>query len=160
MTDFKKTFTPTTRMWAKIATTAIASIKKRTQRGRDRNGRVMPPYSKKYAENKAKGFTTKVGRKVKSLRGISTNRQVSPPNFRLRGFTIRDLSLLAKSALSAVIGWRGEFATIVAAHEERGKYKVGGITPKEHEELVKIADKHFQDQWNRTVKVETFNVKL
>ena len=175
MPDFKKTFTPTTRMWAKIATFGRTTILKRTKRGIDRNGKRFPRYKARYATQKAKGFKdvqvsyqTRSGNVVefrtkkrpKHLKGISLNKQINPPNFKLRGWTLRDLSTLAKNKFGCVIGWRGEFAQIVAGNEERGKYKVGGITDKEHKEIIKIADKHFQDRWNRTVKVETFNVKL
>jgi hypothetical protein len=143
--------------WKKIAVKAIDHIKVRTQKGIDREGKPFPPYSENYAELKQFGFKPTIGGKKAGRvahKGLSLERQISPPNFRLRGFTMRDLHLFAATAAHAIIGWRGEFAQIVSAHEEKKKYKVGGIEPEFESKLVDEADAYFVNRWNKQKDIE------
>lgn len=155
--NLNKAFELNRKMWAKIVAYAVPQIKKRTEGGRDREGKGFPAYSREYAKLKSRGFTrltNRTGNKGTKLKGYerTRERQTSPPNFAARRETTRDLSPIAISRDSASIGWRGEYATIVSAHEQRKKYRIGGITKKEHEQVVKIADDFMVRQWNRKTK--------
>lgn len=148
-------------MWQKIAAYAIDHIKVRSQSGVDREGVSFPAYTPEYAKQKARGFVGKrSGKRPQAFKGISLERQTGTPNFRLRGFTLRDLSLRAASNKGATIGWRGEFANIVAANEERGKYKVGGVSDKEFDKILEMVDQEFVGQWNRRTHDVSIEVKL
>lgn len=143
--------------WKKLAVDAIDHIKVRTQNGIDREGKPFPPYAESYAELKQFGFRPVIGGKRAGRvahRGLSLERQVNPPNFRLRGFTMRDLHVFAVTADHAIIGWRGEFAQIVSAHEEKKKYKVGGIDPKYETQILEKIDDWFVNRWNRQKDIE------
>lgn len=156
-------------IWRKIAKTAIGDIKARTQAGIDREGKRFPPYSESYADLKSEGFQVrKPGKRFQAGQPTSSrsrpigglDRQVTPPNFRLRGLTMRDLSPIAITKDAAVIGWRNEFAQIVATQEEKKKYKVGGVDPKSEKRILDMLDQFFVGQWNGKVKNETVIIKV
>ena len=154
------------KLWAEIGAFGVSAIKKRTQEGKDREGKNFPRYDPKYSANKAGGFKRKTNRtgnkgtKTAGLFGGSTDRQVSPPNFRLRGRTMNDLSPRRITNRSAEIGWRNEAATIVGGHEDRGKYKVGGMSDDDLDQMMIGIDKHFVMQWNRETKNVVNVVKI
>lgn len=149
--NLKKVFDIKKDVWKKITVYSIDAIQVRTDKGVDRDGSRFPGYSAKYIDRKATRFQRKDGKptQAKALRGLSLSRRTATPDFKLRGFTMRDLSLIALTDKYALIGWRGEAGNIVAAHEERGKFKVGGITKKQHDEVIDIFDTYFVGKWNQ-----------
>ena len=149
--------------WNNMGVVAMTLIRKRTQKGIDRNGNAFPAYKASYATKKAKefknvqvSFRDRSGRGVnftakerpKKLRGISLERQISPPQFELTRRTMRDLNIIAVSTTGVSIGWRKNAAFIIRAHEERGKYKVGGMHPKGLDKLTKLLDKEISKRFN------------
>jgi len=154
----------TPKFWDGVASYSIGAIRKRTDSGQGvKNGRLynFRQYSEKYAELKGRGMTSKrTGKKYKNLRGQSTDRRVSPPNFQLRGLTMKDLSRRRSDASSTTIGWTGEFADIVEWHEHKGKYVVGGLADKELEAVMVIMGKQLDFNWNKHVKNGTVTVNL
>ncbi len=159
--NISKAFTLSAGLWRKIATLGVELIKVRTARGIDREGRKFPPYSKRYIDRKALGFVNKSGKRgTTAVKGISLDRFSATPNFRLRGFTMRDLKIRAVSRTSALIGWLQEFATIVSAHEDRGKYKVGGVSDKDFKKIINLVDDEMVKNWNRKTKDQVIHVKM
>ena len=162
----RSAFKITKKLWAEIGAIAVTQIKKRTQEGKDREGKRFPDYDEKYAELKASGFKRKTNRagnrgtKIGSLFSGNTERQIHPPNFRLRGRTMGDLEPRRVTDKYAEIGWQNEYATIVAAHEDRGKYKVGGMSDDDMDQIMIGIDKHFVAQWNRETKDVVIHAKL
>lgn len=155
-------------MWEKIQTQAISIIKRRTQSGYgvDNDGRKyrFRPYSKEYAEAKSRGMTRltnrrgPIGSKYKHLSGVSTDRQVVPPNFRLRGQTMRDLKPRGRGATWAAIGWQGEYGFIVDAHEEKGKYIIDNFEDKEIDEIIDTILEEIDK--NIEIKVKDVNIEI
>lgn len=154
----------TKRFWSGVASFAVGEIRKRTASGKGvKNERLynFPSYSEMYEVLKRRGMTRLTdGNKYKHLRGISTDRQVSPPNFSLRGWTMRDLSSRNTSKSSATLGWRGDYADIVEYHENKGKYVVGGMSDDELESVMVMMGKQFDFNWNKNVKNKTVTLKL
>jgi hypothetical protein len=139
-------------LWRKLGQQAIDTIKIRTQKGIDREGYRFEPYSESYADRKASGFKDDLYGRPENLRGLSLDRQVTPPNFRLRGFTMGDLKIRAVATDAVTIGWQGEFAEIVNAHEQRGKYRVAGVTDKEFDKLIKIIDQQIDGNFRHKTR--------
>lgn len=167
--DVEKMLDLDRQFFGKLGQLAIELIEVRTRRGYGVRGRKLykfPDYTLEYAEAKKRGMTRKSNRagrrgtKYANLTGQSVDRQVDPPNFELRGKTMDDLSKNTRTGRNFVdIGWRGEFATIVAAHEDLGKFVVPNLSDKEHDELLDLADKKIEENWNRKVKSVTVRVK-
>jgi hypothetical protein len=156
----EKAFELDPKVWAKINAAAITMIKVRTDKGRDRRGRKFRAYDKKYAAQKGRGFTRKDGTRYRQFTGKSLSRQVDPPNFRLTGETMNTLRVLRVTKRKGAIGWTGQPAVRVSAHERRGKYKIGGVTKKELKKLGKIFADEYDKRWNRFVKSQTVTVRI
>lgn len=146
------------KMWAQIASYSIKKIRERTRSGYGINDSDslygFPKYSKAYAEAKSEGMKGRGG-----LKGFSIDRQTAPPNFSLRTLTMKSLNILQQAKDFITIGWKGEFAEIVSTHEDRGKYKVGGIAGSEFEGVLDIVGRQLDENWNRKVKNMTVTVK-
>lgn len=158
--NFEGAFQLDAGLFKRIGVNAITIIKTRTQDGkgvRDNNRAYsFPAYSEGYRALKAGGMKKRGGGKLKQYAGVATDRQTSPPNFRLTGETMRDLTIRAVTKRAVEIGWRGPQATIVKAHMDKKKYQIGGVTINEQEELLKDVD----DFLNRKFKIKTRNVSV
>jgi len=160
----------TPKFWDRVASYSIKAIRERTDNGIGvRNNRFyrFGQYSPEYAKAKARGMTrlttrsgNNKGTKYKGLKEGSVDRRISPPNFSLRGLTMKDLNKRRSDASSTTIGWMGEYADIVEWHEHKGKYVVGGLADKELEAVMVIMGKQFDFNWNKHVKNGTVTVNL
>ncbi len=101
----------------------------------------------------------KKGGKYASVSGIGTDKQVNPPNFRLRGRTLGDLRNRYITKDHAVIGWAGEYAEIVDAHDKKKKFQVGGLSDRELDTIRDELGKEVERNWNKKVKNITVVVK-
>ncbi len=160
-TGINRVFKLDRKTWKKVNAAAITIIKVRTAKGIDRTGRRFPPYSPKYVKLKGRGHTRlSDGKKYKSMSGKSTSRKTNPPNFRLTGETLNSLRELGVTRKRGIIGWQGETAVRVSAHEERGKYRIGGVSEKDMKILTGIVADEIDKRWNRIVKNSKVTVRL
>jgi len=165
-------------LWDKIATHAKTAITSRVKTGSGTKGMQeysFEPYTEEYAKMKSRGMvyqkartTTYQGRKQEVRAGQKylryaeagiRSKQTTPPDFELTGKTMRGLSYRGKTKYSVTIGWRGEAGGIVDAHEDRGKFQVGGITSKEFDQIIALIDKELGYNWSQKVKDVKIYVK-
>lgn len=132
-----------------------------TKYGQDAQGRIMKPYTKKYAEMKSGGMFKKRqgkgGKKYAAFSAgpgkasLSTNRQIHPPNLILRGNTMRDLLVRIWLQDRYCVGWRGEQGAIIGFNAERGRDVASGIPEKEFAWV--------QDRFDKLVDQELTKIK-
>ena len=134
--------------WRKAGALVHDLVIARTGKGIDYNGKKFPEYSDEYAELKRGGFQTKKGDRYKQYKGVALSRQVSPPDFRLTGKTMRSLRILAQTQYGVAVGWQGREANIVSANDTRKKArKVGGLSPDDMKFLINELDNTILETW-------------
>ena len=123
----------TPRMMKLIGESSLTSIKRDAEIGVGQDNRKFPRYKAKYADAKSKGFknyqvsfTAKgkavnftAKRRPKKLRGISLNRQVSPPNLVLTGAMQRTMRVGKATEKSVTIIY--PYGTRVSGNADRGR---------------------------------------
>lgn len=148
----------------KIAAEHTAKFRKRVSEGKDKDGVQFAPYSDEYAEKKASGFKGK--RAEAGLQNVGLNRQISPPNLTLRGFTMRDLKYRGSGKDYYLIGWKNsgisESASIIEdnAYRKYGAKRnvIDGIPDSELEWVRDQYGDSVQKQWNKIKDVTQIKV--
>ena len=142
----------------KVAAEFLAVFKKRVQSGKDANDKEFPPYTKEYAELKAKGMTGESGRRLPRYGGISiTSKNVATPDFTLRGITLKSTRITNVEKNAFEFGWDGEPADIVAGNAGRDRDIMSDITENEKVWVTNRLGNIVQDQIN---KLKDVNVTI
>lgn len=111
-------------LWAKVGGKAATKIVKDSDKGKGHDGKTFGSYDSKYASRKASG---KAGPK-----GVSTSRQVSPPNLRLTGTMLNSISAQKPTETGVDIVYRDGLKVEYNAKNDRDIY---GIS-KENEKRI------------------------
>jgi hypothetical protein len=150
-----------------IAVKHVRILNKRvTVDSQDAEGTRFPAYSKEYAELKARGFTrttekTKTGKikkkqsRLKGFKNIALNKQTNPPNFLLRGLTMKNLRDRSAGRDFYEIGWDGEAAAIVEGNASRGRDIMSGIPGKELQQILVWLGGVVDEEWKTKIQSQT-----
>jgi hypothetical protein len=125
-----------------------------TVKSQDADGTKFPEYTKDYADKKAVGFgtDTKGGRKG-GLKQMGLSRQTHPPDFRLRGLTMKNLRFRKASKDFYEIGWDGEAAAIVEGNAGRGRDIISNIPDHEWQFILKRLGISVEKEWKKLKNV-------
>ena len=130
-----------------------------TQKGQDADGKRFPNYTEKYEELKSSGFKGKSGKRmnITGIRGAGLSRQVNPPDFRLRGLTMKNLRRRKVGRDYYEIGWDGEAALIVEGQMSRGRDIASGIPDDEFNVVLRSLGKIVERE-HKKIKSVTITV--
>ena len=139
----------------KIAGEHVTVFRKRVEvEGRDYQGKRLPAYSDGYKEALQRDMRIKrgdrKGQRHKGLEGIglTTNAQkIGRRQFKLRGFTMSNLTKRKATKTYYEIGWDGEAASIVDWNKDKGRNIVDGIPGKEFDFIINLLGKSVDKQW-------------
>ncbi len=142
----------------RVAVEHVTFMNKRvTKRGIDGFGRKFKKYSKGYEDLKKNDFRTEDGDRYRGYEGIALNTQVSPPNFQLRGLTMKNLRQRKVGKDFYEIGWDGEAAAIVEGNASRGRDIANEIPDLEYKwvlgKLGIVIEKEWKKIKNTTISV-------
>jgi hypothetical protein len=128
------------RVMRKIGAFHNTEFKKRVERGEDKDGRKFPGYTKRYADLKARRFTSETGKKYKYPRAPIVSTETGTPDMTLTGHMLRNLQLdVAKTKKTQwVLKLTGEHAEKAIGHKKRGRNIIDDIPNKEKDKLVKL----------------------
>ena len=138
----------------KIADKHLTIFVKRVNKGIDAHGRSFKPYTKTYAEMKARGMNKIRGGKYKQYYGIPTSRQINPPDFRLRGLTLLNLKRMQIRKDSYTLRFSGEAARIVEGNQKRGRDIWTDIPDKEMNYLVNLFEQEIDKEITKLKNVK------
>lgn len=128
-----------------------------TGKGQDGYGRRFKKYTESYSDLKSADFRSEDGKRYGGYKGIALNNQVSPPNFLLRGLTMKNLRFRKATKNYYEIGWDGEAATIVEGNAGRGRDIASNIPDHEWQFVLKrlgvAVEKEYQKLKNVTVVI-------
>jgi hypothetical protein len=127
------------KQWLILGGKLVTRILEDTDRGisQDGNGTKFPPYSSEYAQKKAIG---KAGPK-----GVSNNRQTSPPNLRLTGAMLNSLKAQKPTSSSVELNYR-EGKKFEGNAKGKKRRNVYGLNNKNEEFVKDFFDKEIDDR--------------
>ena len=145
----------------KLGEFEIGQVRADAHKGQFQNNRGNFQYrSKRYKEQKSRGFESKVKGKPKTgmfapgkkAFGLSVNRQVDKVNMTLRGRTLRSLKIIKVKHMWVMMGWLDTEATkIVETNAKRG-YDLTGLSDKNIKKAEKELATEFESQINKFAK--------
>ena len=127
-----------------------------SKKGKDARGNIFKSYTKKYADLKVSGMVGKSGKRLSRYKGIGLDRQVDPPNFILRGLTMKDLKRREVKKHSYILGFDGEYADIVKGNKQRGRDIYTSIPQSESDKIAMLIKKEIDAE----AKIKLKNVKI
>jgi len=136
-----------------LAARHVTIFKKRVQGGIDYKGNRFKIYTNKYMIAKSGGMQTKKGKKQKAYKGISTNRQVYPPNLTLTGQMLRSLKRTWYGKTMYRMTFRGEAGDKADWNKDMGRNIIDDIPTKEKRFLSKLLDKQMKTQFKKLKNV-------
>ena len=126
----------------RVADKHVTIFRKRVRGGDDARGNTFKSYKSKYAEKKARKMTKLKGGRYAQYKGIAiSSAKTAPPDFTLRGLTLKNLKRITVEGDSYTIGFRGEAADIVKGNEEKGRDIYTGIPQAELNQVTNLINK-------------------
>jgi len=152
-------------IWEKIGGRTATRIVKDAGNGIGADGKRFQKYTSKYAAAKMKGFkdtqvsfTTRSGQHVnfiahnppESLRGVSLNRKISPPNLRLTGVMLNSIKSRKATKTGVEIEFRDGLKVQGNAKNKRDIY---GVSPKNEDLIMKDLGVYLGKQVDKYAKI-------
>jgi len=133
-----------------MATQHIPFFKKRVVGGMDGKGQRFKIYTNKYMIAKSDGFkSSRTGKRIPSMKQVSLNTQVFPPNLTLTGLMLKNLKRTGYNKTSWTIGFRGEPAEKAQGNKEQGRNIIDDLPNNEKAFLVKLLAKQMDKQFRK-----------
>lgn len=143
----------------KLANYHLGIFYNRVTGGYDAKGKRFKPYTKEYTKMKIRGMEKLTGKgRRKGYEGISLSRQISPPDFRLRGKTLENNRVKKIEKDFYTIGFTGDYSDIVKGNEERGRDIWTDIPNKEKDKLCNMLVGIINDEIKSKIKNVTINL--